>query len=45
VELARISKVSGVADGDEDSRVVEVKDAVGWLCTVDTAQELDGFAP
>jgi hypothetical protein len=36
-ELARISKVSGVADGDEGSGVVEVEDAVGWLCFVDTA--------
>jgi hypothetical protein len=27
-ELARISKVSGVADGNEGSGVVEVKDAV-----------------
>ena len=42
-ELARIRKVSGVADGDEGSGVVEVKDAVGWLCSVDTAQEFDIF--
>jgi hypothetical protein len=42
-ELARISKVSGVADGDDGSGVVEVEDAVGWLCSVDTAQEFDIF--
>jgi len=39
-ELAVI-KVSGVADGDEGGGVVEVEDAVGGLCAVDTAQEFD----
>jgi hypothetical protein len=32
-----------VADGNESSRVVEVEDAVGWLCSVNTAQEFDIF--
>ena len=40
-ELAWISEVSGVADGDEGSRVVEVEDAVGRLGSVDVAQEFD----
>ena len=40
-ELAWISKVSGVADGDEGSGVVEVEDAVGGLGAVDTAQKFD----
>ena len=40
-ELARISKVSGVANGDEGSRVAEVEDAVGGLGSVDTAQKFD----
>ena len=40
-ELARISKVSGVADGDEGSGVVEVEYVVGWLRSVDIAQEFD----
>ena len=40
-EFARISKLSGVADGDEGSGVVEVEDAVGGLGFVDTAQEFD----
>jgi len=40
-ELARIRKVSGVADGDEGSGVVEVEYAVGWLRSVDNAQEFD----
>ena len=40
-ELARISKVSGVANGDKGSRVVKVADAVGGLGSVDTAQEFD----
>jgi len=39
-ELARISKVSGVDDGNEGSGVVEVEYAVGWL-----NMRLDGFAP
>jgi hypothetical protein len=40
-ELARISEVSGVTDGDEGSGVVEVEDAVGGLGSIDTAQEFD----
>jgi hypothetical protein len=40
-ELARISEVSGVADGDEGSGVVEVEDAVGGFSSIDTAQEFD----
>jgi len=40
-ELARISKVSGVANGNEGSGVVEVEDAVGGLGSVDTAQKFD----
>ncbi len=40
-DFARISKVSGVDDGDKGSGVIEVEDAVGWLGSVDTAQEFD----
>jgi hypothetical protein len=43
LHLARIDKVSGVADGDEGGGVVEVKYAVGWLRSIDTAQEFDIF--